>query len=184
MNTYDFILLGLKAMGEVRGKTMLQKRLYFIGLLSGYLSELDYVPHFYGPYSEELSNRVGELRSTGFINETSIKFGATDGNGFEVSRRDYTLTEEGQKIACLLQEKLPDEASKIEEAWQHIKQAGDLSYMQLSVAAKVYHILQNEENPLENEEISKLAHNLGWNISDPDVEKAGWFLEKLVLVSR
>jgi len=56
MNTYDFVHLALYAMGgEIRGKTKLQKTIYFLGRLSNHIDELGYNPHFYGPYSSEVA---------------------------------------------------------------------------------------------------------------------------------
>ncbi|MHB9035024.1 MAG: hypothetical protein ACYC64_00050 [Armatimonadota bacterium] len=183
MNTYDFILLAINAMGdEVRGKTLLQKRLYFIGLLSEHLPELGYIAHYYGPYSEELSDTVGELRSAGFIVESSINYGAVNGSGFEVARRDYKLTTDGQEIADMLKKQNHALAREIKVAWERIEKAGNPDYMPLSIAAKVYHILQNGNVPLGKDEIAKMARNLGWEIDESDITKAEEFLLKLELI--
>ena len=62
MNTYNFVHLTLHALGgQVRGKTKLQKMVYFAGILTGAIEELGYRPHYYGPYSSEVTDAMGRF---------------------------------------------------------------------------------------------------------------------------
>lgn len=50
MDANDFVLLALHAMGgEIRGKTKLQKTVYFLGLMTGHLDDLGYRTTSTGP---------------------------------------------------------------------------------------------------------------------------------------
>jgi uncharacterized protein YwgA len=56
MDAKDFVTLTLLiADGEIRGKTKLQKMVYFYGLMTSQLNELGYRAHFYGPYSDDVA---------------------------------------------------------------------------------------------------------------------------------
>ena len=76
MNARDFVQLALIAMdGEIRGKTKLQKTVYFLGLLTGSLDDLGYRAHFYGPYSDDVAEAVGWLKTIGTADQTSSGVG-------------------------------------------------------------------------------------------------------------
>jgi len=50
--TRDVLVLAYKAFeGDMRGKTLLQKRVYFLSVMLGI--EMGYEAHYYGPYSEK-----------------------------------------------------------------------------------------------------------------------------------
>lgn len=181
METHHFVLLALDAMGgEVHGKTLLYKRVYFVGRLSGYLSGLGYYAHYYGPYSDEVGEAIGLLRALGFLTEERLGYGAADARGFEITRTDYTLTADGRKLVSVIKQQHAQDAARIAEAWDAVRQAGaGLNYMQLSIAAKVMHILDERGAPLRPDEIVSIAGEFGWTISGADVERAQDFLMKL-----
>ena len=99
MNAYDFVHIGMLALGgEIKGKTKLQKTIYFMGIISGSLRDLGYQAHFYGPFSADVADAVGRLKSVGFVHETSEGTGFTDESGFEQVRYDYRLSRLGKLI--------------------------------------------------------------------------------------
>src|SRR5262245_47705849 len=115
MNAYDFVHLALLAMGgEIRGKTKLQKTVYFIGLLCKMEEDLGYRPHFYGPYSAEVAGAAQSLRALGFATQSSAGIGSMDSSGFEVARYDLALTDEGKRTAEV-------KAKQNQEVWQKIE---------------------------------------------------------------
>src|SRR5579871_3048502 len=117
MNTYDFVHLTLHALGDqVRGKTKLQKMVYFTGILTGTIKDLGYGPHYYGPYSSEVTGAIGRLRGLGFVDENIVGGGAVDPSGFEVARHDFTLNDDGKKIAEIKAHDNPDLWKKIQNA--------------------------------------------------------------------
>src|SRR5688572_30485443 len=93
----DFVLLAYKAFGgSIKGKTMLQKRMYFLSVMLGV--DLGYGPHYYGPYSAAVAAANADLKGVGFLGERSSPWGF-DHRGFEMARYDYELTEAGQRVA-------------------------------------------------------------------------------------
>lgn len=184
MNPYDFVHLALLALGgEICGRTKLQKTIYFLGVLTGKLDDLGYRAHYYGPYSDAVASAVNRLKSLGFVQESSLRTGACDENGFEIARSDFKLTEEGEKIA-------KKKAAESKEAWQKIKtavtrfqNAGDIDYMKMSVAAKTFFMLSKKGKPASSVELAESAKTLGWNPNSKEIDESVGFLEKLILVS-
>src|SRR6266498_1650474 len=110
---WDFVILGYKAFGgSVRGKTMLQKRMYFLSVMLGV--NLGYGAHYYGPYSGEVASANVDLKALGFLEERSSLWGV-DHRGFEMARYDYELTKAGKRIAERKANALPDLWRKIEK---------------------------------------------------------------------
>ena len=73
METREFILLVFRALGgEIRGKTKLQKTIYFLGILSDRLENLGYRAHFYGPYSDEVAEAVAQLKAIDVLDQNII----------------------------------------------------------------------------------------------------------------
>ena len=97
MNALDFVLsLTAGFGGQIRGRTLLQKRAYFVAQLSGVSIDLGYDAHYYGPYSAIVDNSIVRLKSLGFLAEENIGFGVASG-GFEIKRYDYRVTENREK---------------------------------------------------------------------------------------
>jgi uncharacterized protein YwgA len=60
----DVLVLAYKAFdGDMRGKTLLQKRVYFLSVVLG--MDLGYEAHYYGPYSEQVASLNSELKALG-----------------------------------------------------------------------------------------------------------------------
>lgn len=76
--------------GEIIGRKKLQKMVYIAKKLNFPFQE-KYEFHFYGPYSEELTLRIEELCSFGFIKENKEKKG-----GYFQYR--YDMTSEGEEF--------------------------------------------------------------------------------------
>jgi len=165
--------------GEISGKTLLQKRLFFVGELLG-LKGLGYAAHYYGPYSQLVASATNQLVSLGFLEEQTIGFGADD-LGFEKRRVDYHLTDDGREVLAYLKRKNKKEVEAINEACQHLLSAGDLDYFALSHAAKAYFLLKEEGHPMTREEIRAKAESFHWKIAPDNLDRAIDFLIKLDL---
>lgn len=182
--TPDKIILLIidKAGGRISGKTLLQKRAYFLSKALHW--DLGYRAHYYGPYSPEIETGIGRLKSLGFIDEKTLGFGTTNQSGFEVRRYDYEITEDGKTIIQKLRQKESSACQKVDETLCRLSEAGDDGdYMTLSIAAKTYHVLDEKRTPLKNEEIRNFAKTLGWKISPESIDNAVNFLEKVELVT-
>jgi uncharacterized protein YwgA len=183
MTPYDFIHLTLYAIGgEIRGRTKLQKTVYFLGVFTGAIKELGYRPHFYGPYSDSVAAGLNRLKSLGFVAESTLGSGAVGASGFEVARHDFRLTEEGERIAKEKTAQNPEVWNKLQQATQRFKRGGEIDYMRMSVAAKTYFMLTQNGKPATANELSESAKSLGWDAKPEEITKAISFLSKLGLV--
>ena len=182
MNVTDLVISLVDASGGVvQGRTLLQKRAYFLTLLSGMDADLDFNAHFYGPYSAVVDNTVTQLKNLRFIEETATAYGV-DNTGFEMKRYDYRLTPDGQRIAAKLRETA--EYQQISGFMKQMLEAGNLNYMELSIAAKAFFILKNKKEGMSKQEIIREAQKFDWNIQPASLEKAVTFLERLGVLQR
>ena len=143
MHIQDLILLviGSENNKSLRGRTTLQKKLYFLSVLEK--TDLGFGPHYYGPYSSLVAENLDILVSARFLKEVTETF-STDRNIFgEIRRHTYSLTPDGDIIM--------DEIKK-EAEYTNWKQALDRLNRQesandfntLSIAAKVYYIVNRQ----------------------------------------
>jgi uncharacterized protein len=183
MDTRDFALMGLGALGgKVRGRTMLQKKLYFLGLLTGELDSLGYRPHYYGPYSAPVADAVTQLKVLGFVGEQKRPMGLADDAGFELTRVDYSLNDDGKLVLERKRAQNAELAERLQQAARRLESAGDISYVQLSIAAKIIYLLRSRSVPLTLEAIREAAGELGWPIDSAQYDLAVNYLKKLQLV--
>ncbi len=177
----DIVLLVIEeAGGNMQGKTLLQKRIYFLSLRLGL--KLGYRPYYYGPYSPIVDDALGDLKGLRFVEERERGFRAVNEEGFRVKRYDYELTEDGRLIVERIQKRYPNEHGRIVQALHEIREAGEPDYNTLSVAAKAHFILSSQGEPMTAEEIIKMAQRFNWKISEDKFREAASFLEKMDLV--
>lgn len=182
MTAYDFVHLALHAAGgEVRGRTMLQKVVYFAGVLTGHLDRLGYRAHYYGPYSADVAEAVEELRGLNFLEQRAVAYGATDANGFEKTRYDYKLTEEGKAVAEEKAVAWADEWVRIRDAVRRLAEAKVTDYVRLAIAAKTYLLSQQFGRPLPPDSLKQKTAEHGWKaFTDEQYSEAVAFLETVV----
>ncbi|MGV8088098.1 MAG: hypothetical protein ACP5NU_03440 [Methanomicrobiales archaeon] len=89
---------------KIVGRTSIQKIIYF-GTIRSAVSAT-YHPHYYGPYSAEVSNALQTITSCHFVDEkmdtnNDRKYYET----FEWKRYSYTLNDEGKRVTEFLKEK-------------------------------------------------------------------------------
>ncbi|MGO8790491.1 MAG: hypothetical protein ACLQVL_24330 [Terriglobia bacterium] len=184
MNIIDFVLSVIHAFGNsVRGRTLLQKRCYFVAQILGKEAAYGFRPHFYGPYSPTVDDALNQLQGVGFVEESSIGFGAANSSGFEIRRHDYKLTSDGQEIAKFVESEKADTYAKVKATVRRIQDAGDPNYFELSIAAKAFYIIHSQKRPMTKGEIQKEAKRFGWQIEQQELNQAGAFLETLGLVA-
>lgn len=182
LTTREIVLATIKeSEGVVRGKTLLQKRVYFLDILLRL--DLGYRPHYYGPYSPSVEEALGELQALRFVEERQKGLGINE-DGFEVRRYDYEITDDGEELVELLKKKKNGDYEKIAQVLQRIKDADEPDYLTLSVAAKTHYILTREgrSEAMTGDEIVKVGQELKWKISEDQLKEAVAFLERLGLV--
>jgi len=178
----DVVLLAYKAFGgTVKGKTMLQKRVYFLSVILN--DDLGYEAHYYGPYSEAVASANIEMKSLGYLSESVAGWGV-DRRGFELARYDYRLTDAGTRIADRKASLSPELWNKIEAAAKVVSEAGNLDYMELSIAAKAYFVLIQMNHKATLEDISSMLPKFGWDVSKEELQKATEFLQRTNLVTK
>lgn len=181
MNSAQFLIAVFYASGGgIQGRTLLQKRAFFVQRLSGVDPGLGYDAHYYGPYSSTVDNTIEQLKNLGFVREETNDFGVMSG-GFEMRRYDYRLTPQGQQVAQKLS--VMPEFQRVEDSVRRIEQAGNPDYIELSIAAKAFFILQRQKRPMSVADITKEAERFNWNIGEHSVAKAVGFLKSVGLTT-
>lgn len=180
MRPTDFLLCLVDASGgAIEGRTLLQKRAYFVTQLLGEDFGLKFDAHFYGPYSSTVEGTTTQLKNLGFLQESSTGFG-TISEGFEVRRYDYSLTSDGKVLVERLRN--TPEYKHISEATHRMLSAGNPNYMELSIAAKAYFLLKKKEGTgMSVGDLIKQAEKYSWNISSESVKRAIGFLTSIGL---
>ncbi len=188
MNAYDFVHLTFLVSNEflvsdekIKGKTKLQKTVYFLGVLTESLDDLGYRPHYYGPYSSEVAFAVDKLKALDFVAETRASSGAANPSGFEVTRYDFSLTDDGKQVAKLKAEQNHELWEKMQAAAKQLRKAGDPDYMKLSIAAKIHFMLGTRKR-VTTQELSQQAKKFGWRVSEAKALAAARLLETIGLV--
>ncbi len=63
------LLVTIRELGEISGRTRLQKTVYLLRERFGVPFKLKFKPYYYGPYSDELSDMVENLVALGLVEE-------------------------------------------------------------------------------------------------------------------
>jgi len=181
MQPRDFVLLAHGAFREgIAGRTALQKIVYFSSVIMN--TDLGYNPHFYGPYSPKVAEANSELKELNYIKEIATTYGI-NGKGFEMTKYDYSLTEDGLKLLERKKIQYGDDWKKISEIAKSIQSAGKMNYMELAMAAKAHLILEREGGKTNRGTIKAKAKQLGWSIDDSGLDNALEFLSKIEVVT-
>ena len=185
MMPIDFVHVSMFELGgEIQGKTALQKKIYFLGVLTGMLDELGYRPHFYGPYSDEVAQAIAELKTIGYVEQDVRSAGVADAAGFERRRYDYRLTDAGKRVAQAKAEAHRPLSERIHDVAERLKKAGSIDYMRLSIAAKTYFLfMQQGAQPTESD-LAQFASKFGWHVKPQEVQEAASYLAELELLPR
>lgn len=163
--------------GELRGRTLLQKKLYFVSVLAG--EQSGYSPHYYGPYSSLVADDLGALVNAGFVQGDTDVFSEMLGPWGERRLCKYRLREPS---AVLIRSR-EMEMGAYQDAIERIN-ADPISQNAhlLSIAAKV-HIIVSERGEVTLGAIKQRAAELGWKLSDRDIQQVAGYLQRLGLVT-
>jgi uncharacterized protein YwgA len=179
MRIRHLILALIRQSGDcVEGKTNLQKEMYFISIILG--MDLGFKPHFYGPYSPEVEQGLGELIGAGFVDMKWNSYGVDSESGFEMKKYTYTLTESGKRLSDILAGESPEyDIKKIKSFVDKLKEMGSPNYQSLSLAAKAYFILKKEGEAMNKKQLKENMLAFGWKVPDEDIESAVGLLSEL-----
>ena len=169
-------ILAILADDTAHGRTLLQKKMYFLSVLAN--ENFGFSPHYFGPYSSQVSTSLSALDEAGFVEETRVGYGIATDFG-EMSRYDYELSDSGKEVV----NKRPEIATHYGEYLERINNSGVASDINtISIAAKVYFIL-SDQGEATSSDIKEQAKSLGWNVSEQDINRVVQSLEKLDLVT-
>ena len=164
--------------GNVVGKTLLQKRMYFIAVLLG--DDYGHRAHYYGPYSDDVADSLVQLVQMGAVNEQTELWGVDSNTGFARQRYTYHLTDTGRTAVIHIAEWEPELAEQVRRAATRILQASEgMDYRELSIAAKVYLIFTQRDSGRMPTDIVAEAQCLAWNITSEQIIEATAFLNRL-----
>lgn len=172
------VLFVVSELGDRRnGKTFIQKVCFFVGRLTGH--RLGFGPHFYGPYSDDVSAEIAYLVGGDLLVESRQGSGVVGETGWELAHIGYCLTDKGRDGLGFLEAKHPTESALVRSAVRQVLSAGPLDYVELSVAAKAVWIEEANGKSLDPGSIASAATRFGWLVSGKQVERASEFLRKL-----
>ena len=181
MQPLDFVLFAHGAFDKgITGRTALQKIVYFLSIIMR--EDLGYNPHYYGPYSPRVAEANSELKELNYLKEAITVYGYNN-QGFEMTKYDYSLTDDGLKLLERKKKQYSAEWKQICTISDKIKSVGKMHYMELAMAAKTFIILEQEGRKANKETIKAKAKQLGWSIDDTSLDNAFSFLEKIELVT-
>ncbi len=178
MGVMDAILATIQgaAQRKVSGRTLLQKRLYFLSVLAQ--ENFGYRPHYYGPYSQLVADNIGALCQAGFLKEEVETFPESIGGFGKVKRYSFSSTEDTDAL-------IDDRREQVEPYVLNVEMINSDQITDdvtlLSVAAKV-HFIVSAQGRATRQEIMDLAKRLGWKISDNQIQQVVGYLERLELV--
>ena len=182
MHIQDLILLviGSENNKSLRGRTTLQKKLYFLSVLEE--TNLGFGPHYYGPYSSLVAENLDILVSARFLKEVTETF-STDRNIFgEIRRHTYSLTPDGDIIMDEIRKEPEIYGLEAKHLTGSTGKGRRSDFNTLSIAAKVYYIV-NRQGRATTEQIQEIAKEYDWDIDDSQIENVRSFLEDLSLIS-
>lgn len=169
------IVLGIVAAagGKIEGRTYLQKVAYFVAEIMAI--PMGFGPHYYGPYSSTITAESNSQVAMGRLREDPTSFGS----GYV--RYNYGLTEEGKEYLKAIEFFDPDGFQGVREIVVKITSTG-ADYRQLSCAAKLYYLLGKAGDKISRQEAKEQGGQLGWKMSDADIDAAIKVLQQLDLV--
>lgn len=174
MDCYDALLMTVAENGgSLHSRTTIQKLCYF------YTKKIDgfdakYVPHFYGPFSDDVASALIDLSEFTFVNEIPY-------SGF-YGGYTYELTKRGEQYAEKVSKGLTDERRQIGDVMDVCRRRCKLKPAPLSYAAKCHYILHNNgKKEYTTSDIRKAGADLRWDISEDDIAVGVELLQELCL---
>ncbi|MEE9442039.1 MAG: hypothetical protein V3V99_05165 [candidate division Zixibacteria bacterium] len=155
--------------GSFHGKTNIHKNIYLLQQMMPRIDlPLKFSPYFYGPFSQDVSEALDLLESSGLLKVSAIDYGVRD--SFEVRKYIYKLTSSGRSAAESVKKNYNEFASVIDSNFAKLISTGYHENTKvISTASKVKHILSAEKKSLTRKSIQAKAKELGWEINTRDL---------------
>jgi len=158
-------------------RTVIQKLCYFLKVNG--IIDVEFRPHYYGPYSGDVQESLSSLIGLRFMDEIAGKYESVYSTW---RRRKYTynITEDGKIL--LDEQKNTFEYKEIGDIVEKCRKFTDFNLDILSVAAKIHYVLIKEQKKMSAYHILEEAKRQGWEIDTQSTEKAVALLEALGLL--
>lgn len=189
MSSRELITLALYYCGgSIKGKTLLQKRLYFLTELakkrySEKIPNLKFIPYYYGPYSPIANEDLIILSNSGIISEIPIPLNYSDIEGYPAQRWDYSLTEKGREWVKEISSKYSEISSELNSICSKMVKLDENNYLLLSWAAKTHFLVKKKGKPVTIKEIKEEASKtVKWVLDEKQIDAAVTLLKDLNLV--
>ena len=172
MNVSEFLTIVLDY-GKVEGRTTLQKLAYFASLKVRL--NLDFVAHYYGPYSPTIAVALESMSALGLIKE-EVRWSNRNQRAYT-----YSLTKDGEAIVHNVERNENQACEKIRNEVARCMEVSDGRSKVLIWAAKVHYILSKRKKPASYLTIRKIAKSFGWDISSDEIDSGATLLQELGL---
>lgn len=179
MDVYDTVYAILAANNNtIRGRTVIQKLVYLSSKKIPSLDVPPYKPHYFGPFSPGLRWALGRMVSFYFLYEEYPP-------GDMYSGYKYSLTRDGHKLAKESKERNNGTFEEIAKIVDICRKFGGLKTAPLSYASKIHYLLSSHEtgSGMSLANAVKYAKELGWKVSEDNVDQGAELLEQLGLVT-
>jgi hypothetical protein len=146
---------------KIPSRTVFHKTIYLLDKIIGLKQftgrDLGFRSYYYGPFSRTLADAVAELKGLGFVDEKVVERDPfIYGNTRESTRIELIMCDGVEEVAEDLIRTFPELDKKIKYVIGKLKKLGsDQSYRTLSLAAKIYYILEREGRKMNDAEIKK-----------------------------
>ncbi len=136
----------------------------------------NYVPHYYGPYSAEVSILLEELVSLGLLDEKKTLFVPSN-----YQRYDYVLSDDGKSVIETLEADNEGEYKELERIVNITKEKTDFDVNTIACAAKIKYLLGKQKRPMTKRDMVNKANNCGWKLNNDQLDGAISLLKELKL---
>ena len=169
-------ILHAEPVGEIDGRTTIQKLAYFSSVKTGI--DMGFGPHYYGPFSPPLASHLENLAAFDFIVEKGRR------TIRDRTMYSFSLTKDGEKLAKKIEKNYPREYRIIRNVVNRCYRIVHNNIFVLSWAAKVHYILHQTEKPMTYEEAISTGKLFGWKLSEKEIESAVKLLRALGLIKK
>jgi uncharacterized protein YwgA len=176
------LLVANAAGGTLDGRTVAQKLIYFCGVALN--QPTGHSPYFFGPYSDEFDAALQRAVLAGEFSENIERIPDWHG-GPDATKHVYTLTDRGKAAVAEIEAEHLEEAKTIKTTVDVIAdEVPGFRQKTLSAAAKINLIVSEQERNVTDDELRTLARQLGWHLTQKDIEEAVGVLVRLGFIRR
>jgi hypothetical protein len=89
------------------------------------------------------------------------------------------LNDQGKRFVEAVRNRHAQVWDRLQKAARVLKDAGDLDYVSMSIAAKTYFLLQKNQGRASRDDLTRIAAHFGWDVTAEQIQQAASYLERL-----